>query len=124
MSRKADISCRRCGYQATVDVPPPSCPGCGIGVKPAKDPAVVEFERALDKEQSECVLKAIFDGWEFAKLQWKRYPHADGRLDLTCEGVLLAKVRVTFDPPSIKRQWVGPEAPKAEPQVITGPEAA
>lgn len=112
--RKTDISCRRCGYTATVEGKPPErCPGCNVGTKPE---AVLEFEQKLDALRSQLMYEAIQAGWPIHKLRWKKYPSSTDRLDLMYESTRLAVIRATFDPVSLSFKWVGPEQPTLTPE--------
>jgi hypothetical protein len=106
--RKTDISCRRCGYKATVEGKPPErCPGCNVGTKPE---AVLEFEQRLQQTMSQLMWEGMQGGWPVHKLKWRKYPNNEGRIDLMYELQRLAIIRCTFDgKPEITFKWVGPE---------------
>lgn len=112
--RKTDISCRRCGYKATVEGKAPErCPGCSVGTKPD---AVLDFEQKLDALRSQLMYAAVEAGWPIHKLRWKKYPSSTNRLDLMYESTRLAVIRATFDPVSLSFKWVGPEQPTLTPE--------
>jgi len=106
--RKTDISCRRCGYAATVEGKPPErCPGCSVGTKPE---AVLEFEQRLQQTMSQLMWEGVQGGWPIHKLKWRKYPNNEGRIDLMYELQRLAIIRCKFDgAPEITFRWVGPE---------------
>lgn len=117
--RKTDISCRRCGYTATVEGKPPErCPGCSVATKPE---AVLEFEQKLDALRSQLTYEAMHRGWPIHKLRWRKYPSSDNRLDLMYDGykgelpTRIAIIRATFEPVSLAFKWVGPEQPTLTP---------
>lgn len=116
-ARNTDLECKRCGFKGTLPgkQTAPKCPKCGAG---DKAPAVQAFDDAFDQAKAQLTMHAMLSGWPYAKLEWKRYPCSEGgRVDLSHEGVRLATIRVTFEPPAVKHRWVGPaHGPEHKPE--------